>query len=202
MIDNTKLEYIKIELQKLIPIKEETLNVMTQACALLNELIDSEKLHEKLIVVGGLSVEVYTQSDYTTRDLDLVTTSSISFTEALLKVGFQKSERIYYHEELEIAIDVVSSELYGDYNKVIQYLVEGLDGEERTIYLISIEDIILDRLDGSDHEDNRYWGLELLTRYYSEVDMSYIKREVLTKHPNTRNMFDKWIQAIENSKES
>lgn len=193
-------ELIHHKLLSLASIKAQKLDMMLQASAILTELIDNQRLDAQPIIVGGLSVEIYSMSDYTTRDIDFVTTSSEIFAERLLKVGFKKEGRIYYMEELELVVDVVASILVGDYDR-IQKIPVDVDGKDSFIFLISVEDIILDRLDAYENEDTRYWGLELLTRWYDEVDLSYLEEEVSKKYFKAQEVYAEWLAAIQEAKE-
>ena len=193
-------ELIHHKLLSLASIKAQKLDMMLQASAILTELIDNQRLDAQPIIVGGLSVEIYSMSDYTTRDIDFVTTSSEIFAERLLKVGFKKEGRIYYMEELELVVDVVASVLVGDYDR-IQKIPVDVDGKDSFIFLISVEDIILDRLDAYENEDTRYWGLELLTRWYDEVDLSYLEEEVSKKYFKAQEVYAEWLAAIQEAKE-
>lgn len=193
-------EEIKQRLLSLVPIKDQKREVMLQTASILTELVESEQVGAKPIIVGGLSVEIYTASDYTTRDIDFVTSSSTLFAERLLKVGFKKEGRIYFMEELELVVDVVANFLEGDYNRV-QKLPIDMDGRLSYVFLISVEDIILDRLDAFENEDTRYWGLELLTRWYDEVDLDYLQEEVNKKFFKTQEMFSQWLAVIKEQRE-
>ncbi|MFY0521068.1 DUF6036 family nucleotidyltransferase [Lysinibacillus sp. UGB7] len=201
-------ELIKNTKQKLLAlasIKEQKFKVMMEAAKILTEHMEHHnpynRIHAQPIIVGGLSVEIYTQNNYTTRDIDIVSSSSIRLREDLKDMGFDKSSRVFVLEELELVIDVVDSELYGDYDKVTKFQFIDENGEEAYVYVISIEDIILDRLDGSEHETNRYWGFNMLSRYFHMVDLDYMKKEVSTKYKSTQEMFDSWVEVIEKEKE-
>lgn len=201
-------ELIKETKQKLLalaPIKEEKFKVMIEAAKILTEHMEHynpyNNIHAKPIIVGGLSVEIYTQNNYTTRDIDIVSSSSIRLREDLKDMGFDKSSRVFVLDELELVIDVVDSELYGDYDKVLKLDLTEENGKKAYVYVISIEDIILDRLDGSEHESNRYWGFNMLSRYFDTVDLEYIKSEVSNKYKSTQEVFYSWLEVIEKEKE-
>ncbi|OZS78067.1 hypothetical protein CF394_07485 [Tetzosporium hominis] len=193
-------DQINKKLLSLESIKHQKREMMLKASAILTELVESEKVDAKPIVVGGLSVEIYTMSDYTTRDIDFVTTSSLLFAERLLKVGFKKEGRIYYMDELDLAVDVVANFLEGDYERVQKIPID-IDGTNSFVFLISVEDIILDRLDAFENEDTRYWGLELLTRWYDEVDLNYLREQVSKKFFKTQDIFNEWLSIIKEQRE-
>jgi hypothetical protein len=64
-----RIEKAKKELLALIGV--EKYRAMIETAAVITELLDTT--NHKPIIVGGLSVEIYTQSDYSTRDIDFVT---------------------------------------------------------------------------------------------------------------------------------
>lgn len=58
------------------------------------------------IVVGGLAMEIYTNSEYTTRDIDLVSTASIKLKELLNDLNkVDKDAAIAFEEWAELAQD-------------------------------------------------------------------------------------------------
>lgn len=57
------------------------------------------------------------------------------------------------------------------------------------------------RLDAYENEDTRYWGLELLTRWYDEVDLSYLEEEVSKKYFKAQEVYAEWLAAIQEAKE-
>lgn len=146
------------------------------------------------IVVGGLSVEIYTQGNYTTRDIDIVTSSSIMLRELLLQIDFKKEGRIFYREDIEVAVDVVDNFLAGSYEKIVEFKFD----EHKYVYVISIEDIILDRLREFEHSDSNHWGLEMLLTNFEEVDLEYLKQNVENK--KQLKELEKWISYIEEAR--
>lgn len=76
-----------------------------------------------------------------------------------------------------------------------------MDDKTSFVFLISVEDIILDRLDAFENEDTLYWGLELLTRWYDEVDLDYLQEEVNKKFFKTQDTFNEWLTVIQEQRE-
>jgi len=60
--------------------------------------------------------------------------------------------------------------------------------------LYLIEDIILDRLHAFEHIESRHWGLKLLSTHYEEVDLDYIKDNLI--HPKEEEILNEWIETI------
>ncbi|WP_052455738.1 DUF6036 family nucleotidyltransferase [Bhargavaea cecembensis] len=191
MISQEKIDRAIKELEGIQSYKEDNLAAMVKVAAVITSLMAPyHRVDAMPIIVGGLAVEIYTAGDYTTRDIDLVTSSSMTLRELLPKIGFDKAGRIFYHEQLEVAVDVVDSALEGSYDRLTEMKV----GED-SIYIISIEDIILDRLRGSDHPDNDRWGLFLLSNNYEQADLDYIRNRVENKDEGLT--LDRWVLMIE-----
>ena len=122
--------------------------------ALFIALFSREIVHrggKQPIIVGDEAVEIYTQGNYTTGDIDIK--SPLELTEAVLKEwGFVKAGRPWLNKELDIYIDWLGSSLE-----------EGEEAEKRTalikiteeleIRVISIEDLVIDRLGAF-----KWWG--------------------------------------------
>lgn len=110
------------------------------------------------IVVGGLAVEIYTQGSYTTGDIDIKAQGEL-LASILKEWGFKKTGRTWFNEELDIYIDWLGSSLdEGEeaYEKLNTVLIGELE-----IKVISIEDLIIDRLNAYKwwkDEDSFLWA--------------------------------------------
>jgi len=112
--------WAKNELKKLNPAdKYET---MTKSAAIITKLLESFDIVP--IVVGGLSVEIYTNKDYSTRDIDFVTSNIKKSQEILQELGFQKEGRILSHNKLQILIEFPDDQLAGSYDKVSRIFID------------------------------------------------------------------------------
>lgn len=192
MINPDKILKAKQSLSELVDIKEDKFRTMLETAAIITELMSPfTRIEAHPIVVGGLSVEIYTQGDYTTRDIDFVTSSSIMLRELLEIVEFKKEGHIFYREDIEVAVDVVDNALAGSYDKLVEFKFD----ENKSVYVISIEDIILDRLRGFEHSESNYWGLEMLLTNYEKVDKEYLRKNVENKRELEE--LERWIQHIE-----
>jgi len=76
---------------------------MLRTAAILTKLLEQNNV--KPIIVGGFSVEIYTNRDYSTYDIDIVTSDIVTVANILEKLGFIKEGRHFYHERLKIAIE-------------------------------------------------------------------------------------------------
>jgi predicted nucleotidyltransferase len=114
---------------------------MLRVSAILTALLEKHRI--KPIIVGGLAVEIYTRSEYTTADIDLILSRRDLANELLIELGFTKEGRHWYHEELLISIEIPGDMLQdADYERIIELQLP----ESRKVFVIGIEDIILDRL--------------------------------------------------------
>ena len=103
------------------------------------------------ILVGGGAVELYTAGAIATGDFDLVTARQEEFEAVLREYGFTKpggpghTQLGWVHPTLRLGFEIVSSSLYegmADRNRVILFDL----GEDGAAAIVSIEDMIADRL--------------------------------------------------------
>lgn len=97
------------ELKKLNP--DHKFDTMIKTVAIITKLLESEQL--KPIIVGGFSVEIYTDEAYSTRDIDIVTDDRNKVARILSKLGFTAEGRHMINEQLEIAIEFPDDKLAG-----------------------------------------------------------------------------------------
>jgi len=67
---------------------------MIKTASIITKML--EKYNIKPIIVGGLSVEIYTQGDFSTRDIDFVSDGFSIIEKLLLSLEFIKDGRHYY----------------------------------------------------------------------------------------------------------
>ncbi|MEQ8172977.1 MAG: DUF6036 family nucleotidyltransferase [Candidatus Eremiobacterota bacterium] len=129
----------------------------------------------KPVIVGGVALEFYSTGGYSTGDIDIIYPDVKVIGEKLQEWGFQKKGRHWINEELDIFIEIPGSYLSEDEKKRIT-LVEI---ENLSVYLIGVEDLIIDRLNAFVHwqsTDDGYWAKELLFIYKEKLDMEYLKK--------------------------
>jgi hypothetical protein len=161
---------------------------MLYTAAILTDLLMQHNI--KPIIVGGLSVEIYTMNGYTTQDLDFVLDGYDQASKVLADLEFKKIGKDWIHPTIGISIEIPSSELSGDYSKVTQLPVE-----DSKVYVIGIEDIILDRLRSAVHWQSgvdREWGYRLLLMYFEDLDLEYMHGHL--QHPNEVSEFSQWLE--------
>jgi excisionase family DNA binding protein len=126
------------------------------------------------VIVGGQAVEFYTAGGYATRDIDLVAWDTIGISRVLERWGFRKAGRYWTREDLGLAVEVPGSVLAGDEERVTEVEIKGL-----TVYLIGIEDIIIDRLNAFVHWnslDDGDWAREMAQLNAADIDWEYLEK--------------------------
>lgn len=152
-----------------------------------------------LIVVGGLSVEFYTNGGYTTQDIDFVGAGHDKIMECLVDIGFTRQGKDSFHEELKVYVEVPSSTLKDGEMKFVN-TIETIDGFQ--VNFIGIEDIVKDRLRAFIHwkeVEQLKWISIILEKYGQQIDREYI-RSTLTKEERT--VFNQIIYRIDKVEDS
>lgn len=139
---------------------------------LFTEALKSEDI--KPILVGGRALEFYTLGGYATKDIDLVLNGRTQAGIVLKEIGFQKSpgERHWYHEELDLAIEIPGDYLAGSTEKLTVLEIEGME-----CYIIGVEDLIVDRLAAAKFwgvEADLQWAAKILALNIDDVDAEYL----------------------------
>ena len=152
---------------------QDRLQKQMTAAGVISEAFKKYKLTP--VVVGGLAVEFYTLSSYLTQDIDMVIPGDAGANEIMPVLGFKKCDNVWVHEQdPTIIVDFPPSPLGGAWDKVLP--VELDSGE--VVYIISIEDIILDRTLAVKYwGDSDEWAQYMMAAHYDDIDWSYcIKR--------------------------
>lgn len=191
------IEEIKKEMKKLKEV--DSLQRMVRFTSLLTAYFEVEGI--KPIIVGGLSVEIYTRGEYTTSDIDLIADGYDKFNELLIQLGFERTGKDWYHSFLEISVEIPSNSLDGSYDNV--YKITLNDG--RYVYVIGIEDIIIHRLESaylSNKENPEFnldyeWAKRLFLLHNKEIDMEYLLEQ--GEKTKTIPSIDKWIREHEDT---
>ncbi|MDC3425125.1 hypothetical protein NC797_11470 [Aquibacillus sp. 3ASR75-11] len=147
------------------------------------------------IVVGGLSVEIYTRNDYHTHDIDFVSDGWNLFDELLTnQLGFERTEREWYHVETEIAVEVPSNHLEGNPDLVFELTLPN----GKKLYVIGVEDIIIHRIEGiaftikfpEDDEDYE-WAYRMFLIHKDDMDLKYLVERA--KQTKIFNLIEHWF---------
>ncbi|MDP2599351.1 MAG: hypothetical protein Q8P84_01270 [Deltaproteobacteria bacterium] len=98
------------------------------------------QIGEDPILVGGAAVEFYTEGDYTTKDIDMVAVGGAPLWNVMEQLGFVRHGKDFIHEMLKIYIEFPSEKLNPSEQSDL------LDVDGLPLKIISIEDLIVDRL--------------------------------------------------------
>src|SRR5699024_8124278 len=100
-------------------------------------------------------------------------------------------------EDNEIAIEIPDNHLDGDMERVLKVQLD----DDLYVYLISIEDIIIDRLRASvywNSAEDRDWGFKMLADNFTVVDTEYIKGTLSSQ--TEKGEFSDWLNSFYNNK--
>lgn len=137
---------------------------------LLTRKLKDQKI--KPVIVGGNAVEFYTAGGYATGDIDIVCPSE-PLDPILKELGLSKEGRHWYSDELDIVIEAPAAFLDARTKKRI---IE-VDIDDMKVFLIGIEDLIVDRLNAFVHwksTEDRNWAKELISYHQDDVDWKYL----------------------------
>jgi hypothetical protein len=156
-----------------------------------------QKYNIKPILVGGGALEFYTFGNYATHDIDLVADERHLVGEALETLGFSHEPgfRHWYHEDLDVSIEIPDTKLAGSYEKVTSIDVHGV-----LVQISSPEDLLIDRLAAykfwkslSDGE----WAARLYAIHGNNMDLKYLEERA-----NSEQVLDVLKEVMKRSKES
>ncbi len=71
---------------------------MLVTAAIITKLLEKEQI--KPIIVGGFSLAIYSNENYSTRDIDIVVNERNKTASLLQMLGFKKGNQNYFHEKL------------------------------------------------------------------------------------------------------
>ena len=139
--------------------------------AWLSEHRDAKRMRP--VVVGGHALETHTSREYRTGDLDLIVADAAAEAKVLRDCGFDHAQRVWWHAELGLAVDLIEQDLAGDWRKLVE--VETPLGVFR---VLGPEDIIIDRLNSAVHwqaADDLTWVAAVM-RQQPDLDWDYLER--------------------------
>ncbi|MCJ7841890.1 hypothetical protein MUB24_13475 [Lederbergia sp. NSJ-179] len=168
---------------------------MLHTAAIFTELMEQQNIEP--IIVGGLSVEIYSLNGYTTHDIDFVLDGYDKANDILHSLGFEKIGKDWFHPEIGVSVEIPDNYLAGDYGKVTTVPVG-----KRKVNVIGIEDIILDRLRAAVHwksAQDREWGFRLFLMYMEDIDLDYMESKLET--PTEKIELDHWRNEAKYEKE-
>ncbi|MEK7274425.1 MAG: UbiD family decarboxylase, partial [Candidatus Desantisbacteria bacterium] len=146
------------KLKKVISI-EDPLKKRLWTLAVITAALHPYKIRP--ILIGGGAVEYYTFGGYSTFDIDIAVSDHQILTEVMDNLGLKKQGRYWVREDLDIVIESPAGILEGEDAPLTEVRIEDIN-----CYIIGLEDLIIDRLNGYVHwqwEDDRRWVMKLIT---------------------------------------
>ncbi|MFA7467368.1 MAG: DUF6036 family nucleotidyltransferase [Desulfotomaculaceae bacterium] len=128
------------------------------------------------VLVGGGALEFYTQGNYMTLDIDLVVPGRDAIKSVIEMFGFSRSpgEKSWYSEELQLSVEVPDDTLAGSMERIVAVEVE----EDLTVYVIGVEDLIIDRLNAYkwwNSLNDGQWAAAVIYIHYDHIDFKYLR---------------------------
>ncbi|HLQ94975.1 MAG TPA: hypothetical protein VK108_01200 [Pseudogracilibacillus sp.] len=158
---------LELEALKNKPRKE----VMLTTASIITKRLEVKEIYP--IIVGGLAVEIYTQSEYSTRNINFVAKEIEEVEKTLMELEFLKTEEQFYRKDIEMTVQIPDTKLTGSEKKVQILQIE----YDTYIYVIAVEDIILDRLTSAVYEHSEQaakWGKRMLSKNTMRIDQAYL----------------------------
>lgn len=172
----------------------ETFKKRLLFAGILTEKLSKYKVRP--IVVGGNAVEFYTLGGYASEDIDIICSDDKKLDEVLKSWEFQKKGRHWLNKKYGLLIESPSDTLAGSLEKISEVEIKGL-----RVYIIGIEDIIIDRLNAFVHwksEEDGRWAKQLLFLNEDKIDWKYIEEQ--SKKEKTIDVLKKLKRLIKNEK--
>lgn len=147
------------------------------------------------IIVGGHAVELYTSGSYKTADIDLVMIRDDLARGLFDQLGFTREGRFHYVTEMDIPIEIPSSDLAGSKDRIVK-----LNTPDGYCYVIGVEDLIMDRLSAAEFwSDARSgeWARYLMSSQFEGLDLDYMRKRALEESPKLRDRLEleyAWVQ--------
>lgn len=146
-----------------------------------------QAIGERPILIGGEALEYYTLGGYTTGDIDIALPSGKKVDQIFSELGFNKEGRFWVREDIDVMIEAPASDLSGEDAPLVE-----LEIEDMRCYIIGIEDLIIDRLNGYVHwhwEDDRRWVKRLLSLHAQEINKEYLSLKT-SEHGTKQALID------------
>lgn len=129
---------------------------------------------DDIIIVGGSALEFYTVGEYTSGDIDIVSSRSDLLKDILRGWEFQQEGRIWVNDEIKIVVDFVGYPYTWDRNKT-----QVLSTPYGAIRVAALEDLLVKRLISTKHWKIKgdFEHARLLAALHGDrMDWDYIER--------------------------
>ena len=177
-----KKEISKLAVKKKVAACVELVGVFT-------EMMAEHKI--KPIIVGGLAVEIYTRCGYFIDDIDIMVKNSGLLKSVLDKLGFDMLGKHWYSEEIDVGLDIFNVDPQISLERISHIKLSS----GREIYVLGMEDIILDRLrsyykHNSNHDYE--WAFRIYKIHRGILDIDYLLENAASLNDGAVAMISKW----------
>ncbi|TLZ52084.1 MAG: hypothetical protein E6K18_03480 [Methanobacteriota archaeon] len=128
---------------------------------------------DDFIVVGGSAIEIYTVGEYTSGDIDIVSSEHDNLRTVMRSWGFKRDGSVWTDEELGLVVDLNPSPYTGDIQKT-----SVMPTPFGSIRLAAIEDLLVKRLASA-----KFWKVRgdfdhaklLAVAFRDRIDWEYVQ---------------------------
>ncbi|MFO7990742.1 MAG: hypothetical protein R6U61_00425, partial [Thermoplasmata archaeon] len=150
-------------------------------------------------IVGGAAVEFYTRDWYPTADIDLAIDKNKrkEFNEAMDESGFEKEGRMWIREDINLYIEIPA-----DLSDISKERLTEVETEEGHVYIIGLEEIVLDMIQTAEHwdrESDKQQALRIGRTFYDDIDWDYIR--IRCEEEFSINKLDELLEEIEDEED-
>jgi hypothetical protein len=122
------------------------------------------------VLVGGAAVELYTLGAYTTGDVDLVGSVARGVARILEEAGFERHGRHWIQEQAQVFVEFPGDALGPDEAAL------WLELEGQRVRIISVEDLLVDRLGAWEYWQSSVDGVNALLVWRAQKERIDVKR--------------------------
>ncbi len=135
-----------------------------------------QEIGQDPILVGGTAVEFYTQGGYSTADIDMLSEGGPELAHRMIELGFKKLGKDFIHEKLKIYIEFPGRSL----GMMERFRLVNV--EEMEFKIISVEDLIVDRLAAFKFWKSAIDGINvLLLLEMDDLDETHLEQRAQTE---------------------
>lgn len=150
---------------------------------------------DEFIVVGGSAIEFYTSGQYTSGDIDIVTTAPVNWAKILRAWKFEEQGRIWYSSDLKIVVDFVKPPYTYDVTRTQVLLTP-----HGSLRVAAIEDLLVKRLISA-----KFWKTPgdiehaklLAIAHWDGIDWEYVQG--LARQFEVADVLSSLLDAVSNS---
>ena len=166
------MDQLRLMLQQL-PQNKPLLELQLTVAGVISEAF--KMFGEIPVVVGGSAVEFYTLGSYTTRDIDMIVEDPEYIKTVMTGLGFCNEAGTWYLPTNPlVVVEFPKGPLAGDSKRIQPVQLPN----KHTAYLISLEDIIIDRTLAAKYwtDGSEEWVRFMMVAHYDEIDWKYLRQ--------------------------